>query len=63
MKAVAIVGAGGIARRGNGHALVRHGRTAAGELGDDPAIGQVIVEHDRVAGAAGLANPAKTSPE
>src|SRR5206468_12100769 len=64
MKAVAVVCAGSISGGGNGNALVGNWAAGrAGELGDDPAIGQVIVEHDRIATAAGLADTTKASPD
>ncbi len=64
MKAVTVVCAGGIGRGGNGNALVSD-RTAgcASELADDPAISQVIVEHDWIATSAGLADATKASPD
>jgi hypothetical protein len=64
VKTVAVICAGGIGGGGNGDALV--GNRAAGrasELADNPAIGQVIVEHDWIATPAGLADTAKASPD
>ena len=64
MKAVAVVCAGSISGGGNGDALVGNWAAGrAGELADDPAISQVIVEHNGIATAAGLADTTKASPD
>src|SRR5437660_9888977 len=64
MKAVAVVCAGSISGGGNGDALVGHWAAGrAGELADDAAISQVIVEHNGNATAAGLADTSKASPD
>src|SRR5204863_1237767 len=64
VKAIASIGAGGVCRRGNGDAFVgdRSGACEAGKLRDQPAVRDVIVEHDWVAGATELAGPAETAP-
>ena len=62
MKAVAIVGAGGVARGGDGDALVRRDRRAR-ELADEPAVGELVIEHDRVALPVVCANAAKAGPD
>src|SRR5205823_9617879 len=51
-------------RRGNGDAFVgdRSGACEAGKLRDQPAVRDVIVEHDWVAGATDLAGPAESVP-
>ena len=56
MKAIAIPSAGGIAGRGDSDALVGDWGAAsrARELTDDPAIGQLIIQNNGIAGAAGL---------
>ena len=62
MEAVAVVAAGRIAGGRDRDALV--GRDArAGELADDPAVGDLVIEHHRVAGAAVLADAAKAAPQ
>ena len=43
------------------HSVV--GMRRAGELGDDPAVGEMIVKDDWVASAIGLADAAEASPE
>ncbi len=61
MEAVAIPGARGIARGGDRDAFV--GRDAgAGKLADDPAIRDLVVKHDWIAEARGLADAAKARP-
>ena len=65
VKAITIIGAGGIARGGDSHAFIGD-RRAAGrgrKLSDDPAIGQLIIEDDGIAGAARLAGAAEAAPE
>ena len=62
MKAIAVIRAGGIARDGDGDALVGRDPGAC-ELADDPAVGELVVDHDRVAVAIGLANAAKAGPD
>ena len=59
-KVIAIVSAGGIRGRRDGDALVGWGRT--GELADEPAVGDMVVEHDRVAAATG-ADAAEAGPD
>src|SRR5215813_408 len=61
MKVITEVGACGITGGGDGHALVS-GHARAGELADDPAISELIVEHDRVAAARRLTNSAEALP-
>ena len=65
MKAISIIGAGGIARGGNRNALIgdRRAPGRAGELADHPAIGQLIVKHDGIAEAASLACAAEAAPK
>ena len=65
MKAIPIIGAGGIARGGNRHAFISDRRASgrAGELADHPAIGQLIIKHDRIAKAASLAGTAEPAPK
>src|SRR5437868_1813007 len=61
MKAVAVVGAGGIVGGGHGNALIgRHAGTR--ELADNPAVVELVIEYHRVAITIGLAHPAKTAP-
>ncbi len=62
MKAVAVIAAGRVGRGGDGDALVRYER-GAGELADEPAVGDLIVEHDRVAVAGELAKSAEAGPD
>ena len=60
---VAIVSAGRVGRSGNGNAL-QEGRPAGNaELAQDPAVGYLVVIHDRVAVIICLAAPAKSCPE
>src|SRR5439155_9710927 len=62
VEAVAEPAAGRIARRRDGDALIgRHRDT--GELGDDPAVGELVVEDDRVAVAVVLTDAAEAAPE
>jgi len=65
VKAVAIVGAGGVGGRRDGDALIgdRGAARSARKLGDDPAVRDVIIEHDRVAKAAVLAGAAEAGPD
>ena len=60
MKAIAIVSAGGIAGGRDSYAFI--GNATAGELADEPAVGDMVVEHDGVATAAG-ANAAEAGPD
>src|SRR5207253_9253207 len=64
VKAIASIGAGGVRRRGNGDAFVgdRSAPCGAGKLRDQPAVRDVIIEHDWIAGAAGLACAAESVP-
>src|SRR5205814_4962840 len=64
VKAIASIGAGGVCRRGNSDAFVgdRSGACEAGKLRDQPAVRDVVIEHDWVAGATDLACPAETAP-
>ena len=39
------------------------GDASAGKLADQPAVGHLIVEHDRVAVAVALADAAEAGPE
>ena len=62
VKAVAGISAGRVGRGGDGDALVcRNGRP--GELADEPAVGELVVEHDRVAVAGRLADAGEAGPE
>ena len=61
VKGIAIVTAGGIAGRGDSDAFI--GNVSAGELADEPAVGKVVVENDRVALASRLADAAKAGPD
>ena len=61
VKAIAIVSAGRIRRSRDSDALV--GRAAPGELADEPAVGNMVVEDNRVAVATGLANTAEAGPD
>ena len=65
VKPVTAISAGSIARGGNGHALVRDRRTPSrrGKLGNNPTIGQLVIENDGIAKAARLAGPAEAAPE
>ena len=62
MKGIAIVSAGGIRGSRDGDALVGWDRRA-GELADEPAVGEMVVEDDRVAPASGLADAAEAGPD
>ncbi len=62
VKAVPVIGACGIRRGGDGDALVRR-VPGAGELADEPAVGNLVVEHDRVTLTAGLARFAEPGPD
>ncbi|PZR75012.1 MAG: hypothetical protein DLM73_06450 [Chthoniobacterales bacterium] len=64
VKAVTVVSAGGVGRGRDGDALIgdRPARNA-GELADQPAVGQVIVEHDWIAMSAGFTDAAKAGPD
>src|SRR6185295_19704443 len=62
MKAVAVVTSGGIAGRRYRNALVCR-NTRAGKLTDEPTIGELIVEHYRVAVASGFAWTTKAGPD
>ncbi len=60
---VAVVGAGGVAAGGDGQAdEVGEGR-GDGELGDDPAVGQAVVEDGGVAVVVAVACPAEAGPQ
>ena len=65
VKAIPIIGAGGIARGGNRNALVSDRRASGrtGELADHPAISQLIVKNDGITEAAGLAGAAEPAPK
>ena len=39
------------------------GRTSARELADEPAVGHLVIEHDRVAETVSFADTAKASPD
>jgi len=58
VKAVAIPSASGIARGRNCDAFVSR-NAGSGKLTDDPAVSELVVEHDRIAIASGLANAAE----
>src|SRR5260370_19356934 len=64
VKAIASIGAGGVCRRGNGDAFVgdRSAACGAGKLRHQPAVRDVIIEQDWIAGAAVLACAAKSVP-
>ncbi len=59
---VAEVGAQGVGRLGDGHA-VEEGRPRGGELAQDPTVGELVVEHDRVAAVVGLAVAPEAGPQ
>src|SRR5207248_2581646 len=61
VEVVAVVAAGGIARCGDGHALVG-GHSGPGELADHPPVGELVVHHYRVAVSVGLAHAAEAAP-
>src|SRR5688572_23693195 len=62
MKVVTMIRAGGVASGRDGDALVsRNGN--AGELRDDPAIGELIVKHDRISTVIELTNTAEALPD
>src|ERR1044072_9958295 len=62
MEAVAVPRAGRVTRGGDGNALVRrHARSR--ELREQPAIGELVVEHDGIAEAARLAHAAEAVPD
>src|SRR5438128_9672810 len=60
-KGIAKVTAGSIRRSRDCDTLGGWGRT--GELGDDPAVGEMVVEYDRVATAISLADTAEAGPD
>ena len=62
VKAITVIGTGGVARGGDGNALVCRDPTAR-ELADDPAVGELVVEDDGIAVAGGLADAAKPAPD
>src|SRR5471030_1631184 len=63
VKAIAIVGAGGIRGSRDGYALVGWDSPRAGELADEPALGEMVIEHDRIAEGTGRADTAKGCPD
>src|SRR5581483_1917824 len=64
VEAVAVPRARRVARLRDGDALVRRDVVPVdGELAHEPAVGELVVEHDGVAGAAALAEAAETAPE
>jgi hypothetical protein len=62
VEGIAIVGAGSIRGSGDGDALVGGDRRAC-ELADEPAVGNTVIESDRVATAIVLADTAKAGPD
>ena len=64
VKAIASIGAGGVRRRGNGDAFVgdRSAACGAGKLRDQPAVRDVVIENDGIAGSAVLACAAESVP-
>ena len=65
VKAITIIGAGCVARGGDRDAFIGYRRASSrgGELSDHPTIGQLIIEDDRITGAAGLAGATEAAPE
>jgi len=62
VKGITIVSAGGIRGSRDGDALVGRNR-CAGELADEPAVGDMVVEDDGVAVAIALADAAEAGPD
>src|SRR5437762_1352387 len=62
VKTIAIVRAGGIRGSRDGDALISRDRHP-GELADEPAVGKMVVEHDRIATAIALADAAEAGPD
>ena len=64
MKIEPVPSAGGVAGLRNGDTLVlgNTGASRCGELADDPAVGELIVDDYRIAVAAILAGAAKAGP-
>ena len=60
MEAITIVATGGVARCRNRDALVSQ---SACKLTDQPAIGYLVIQNDRITLTAGLANAAETGPD
>jgi hypothetical protein len=60
VKGIAIVSAGGIAGGRDSYAFI--GRRSSGELADEPAVGDMVVQDDGVATASG-ADAAETGPD
>ena len=65
VKAITIIGAGCVTRGGNCDAFIGYRRASGrgGELSDDPTIGQLIIENDRITGAARLAGATEAAPK
>ncbi|PYK05167.1 MAG: hypothetical protein DME66_07795 [Verrucomicrobia bacterium] len=65
MKAIACISAGGVCRGRNGDAFVgdRSAAGGAGKLSYHPAVCEVIIEHDWIAAATGLAGATKARPD
>src|SRR5712691_698978 len=63
VKTIAVIGAAGIARGRDGDALVRHSYAVVRELADDPAVGELVIEHDGIAVTGGFARTAKAGPD
>src|SRR5437016_2523459 len=61
MKSVAIITAGSIRSRRDGHALIGY-RAGASKLTYEPAVCQVIIEHDWITASAGLTDTAEAAP-
>ena len=62
VKAIAMVGTGGVRGRRDGNALVCWNRRA-GELTDEPAVGNLVVKDNGVAIAVVLADAAEARPD
>ena len=62
IKAIAVPGSSRVPGLRHGDAL-RHWNANTGELADDPAVSQLIIDHYRIAAAAEFADAAKARPE
>jgi hypothetical protein len=62
MEPITIISAGGIRGLRDRHAFIGWNR-GAGELADDPTIGNMVVKDDGVTIAIALANAAKSAPD
>ncbi|MCG3195479.1 MAG: hypothetical protein DIJKHBIC_04762 [Thermoanaerobaculia bacterium] len=59
---VAVIAAGRVGRRRDGHAVVE-GRARGGELGEDPAVGKLVMQHDGVTRVLRLTGAAEAGPQ